>query len=442
MTAFERFAFPAPVRGAYPPVTVSFLVIAHNDAPVLPAVLKSVWREARATGGEVILADDGSTDGSDRICAAFAHSHPGVRYRRQPPLGFAATLDIIAGQARGAWVRLCEGRTPLLPGSTEALLAAATKTGASIALGGAAPYPAGSLMRQISAPGAFSSKVDAGLCRENATKRGTRAFFRLDGGGRSAGDFVRHRIRLYRDATAHLLRLAEFRPATALIRQPLVEAALPPPSRLILRPDIAVLFSAARRASLTRIDAPVCLVPQRRSGRMSAADTLGLQQIIRVVQDHERHLTPRQKRLALFQAARRANNWLNTAGTGGNNVGRRFWLRAAAWFGRLGLLDFAAAMDRIALIHEAELGAVLNLGRWPLDGVEALGTDRGADDAAAGQTPPREGIQPIALALRTPAHMANEAGEWSGKDDGALSPRLPAWASREPSHDGSAVPAG
>jgi hypothetical protein len=408
MTAFERFAFPVAARGEYPPVTVSFLVTAHNDAPVLPAVLKSVWREARATGGEVILADDGSTDGSDRICAAFARSHPGVRYRRQPPLGFAATLDIIAGQARGAWVRLCEGRTPLLPGSTEALLSAAAKTGAGIALGGSAPYPVGSPMPQICAP----------------------------------GDFVHHRIGLYRDATAHLLRLAEFRPATALIRQPLVEAGMPPPSRLILRPDIAVLFSAARRSALARIDAPVCLVPQRRSGRAPAADTLGLQQIIRIVQDHERHLTPRQKRLALFQAARRAKHWLNT-GTGENSVGRRCWLRAAAWFGRLGLLDFASAMDRIALIHEAELGAVFHPGRWPLDGVRALGEDRGADDAQAGQFPPSGTIQPIALALRTPAHMADDDGEWRDGDGDALSPRLPAaWASHGPSHGGSTVPAG
>jgi cellulose synthase/poly-beta-1,6-N-acetylglucosamine synthase-like glycosyltransferase len=79
MTAFERFAFPVAVTGEYPPVTVSFLVIAHNDAPVLAVVLKSVWREARATGGEVILADDGSTDGSDRICAAFARSYSRAR---------------------------------------------------------------------------------------------------------------------------------------------------------------------------------------------------------------------------------------------------------------------------------------------------------------------------------------------------------------------------
>src|SRR5262245_60619007 len=83
------------------PVAVSFLVTSYNKADYLPAVLESVWDEARSVGGEIVLVDDGSTDGSERICATFAEAHPTVHYWRQDNCGIYATMNIIASKARG-----------------------------------------------------------------------------------------------------------------------------------------------------------------------------------------------------------------------------------------------------------------------------------------------------------------------------------------------------
>ena len=55
---------------------VSYLVSSYNKRPWLPAVLASVARERGKTGGEIVLIDDGSADGSADLCAAFAAGTP------------------------------------------------------------------------------------------------------------------------------------------------------------------------------------------------------------------------------------------------------------------------------------------------------------------------------------------------------------------------------
>ncbi len=48
-------------------MAVSYLVSSYNKQPWLPNVLESVAREREATGGEIALVDDGSTDGSAEL---------------------------------------------------------------------------------------------------------------------------------------------------------------------------------------------------------------------------------------------------------------------------------------------------------------------------------------------------------------------------------------
>src|SRR5260221_6646277 len=66
---------------------LSIVIICWNDLKVLPNCLKSIFEETRALDFEVIVADNGSTDGSvDFIRANF----PAVRIvENRENLGFA-----------------------------------------------------------------------------------------------------------------------------------------------------------------------------------------------------------------------------------------------------------------------------------------------------------------------------------------------------------------
>jgi len=45
-------------------VSVSYLVTVYQKAKFLPTVLAAIAEERAGTGGEIIVIDDGSTDGS------------------------------------------------------------------------------------------------------------------------------------------------------------------------------------------------------------------------------------------------------------------------------------------------------------------------------------------------------------------------------------------
>lgn len=115
----------------------SVVIPAYNEAARLPRYLEEivVFFDGRDVSYEVLVADDGSTDGTANVVAAIARLHPAVRLLRSPRnegKGAAVRRGMLS--ARGA-CRLftdADGATPI---SEFKRLEAALATGAEVAIG-------------------------------------------------------------------------------------------------------------------------------------------------------------------------------------------------------------------------------------------------------------------------------------------------------------------
>src|SRR5258708_38068247 len=81
-------------------MSVSFVVTVYNKRPFLPVVLPAVAAECRDVGGEIVIVDDGSTDGSGAFLDEFCAGNPACRLIRQknagPPAAGTAGLRAAA----------------------------------------------------------------------------------------------------------------------------------------------------------------------------------------------------------------------------------------------------------------------------------------------------------------------------------------------------------
>lgn len=80
---------------------VSVVLSVYNDAAFVGEAVRSILAQA-FTGFELIVIDDGSTDGSASIVESFAD--PRIRLFRQPNAGLAASLNRGIAEARGAYI--------------------------------------------------------------------------------------------------------------------------------------------------------------------------------------------------------------------------------------------------------------------------------------------------------------------------------------------------
>ncbi|MGC9293177.1 MAG: glycosyltransferase family 2 protein [Acidobacteriaceae bacterium] len=83
--------------------TVSVIVPTYNRKEYLRPAVESVLSQS-FTDHELIVVDDGSTDGTDAVVARYAAQWPGVRYVRQQNRGVAAARNRGIALARGEFV--------------------------------------------------------------------------------------------------------------------------------------------------------------------------------------------------------------------------------------------------------------------------------------------------------------------------------------------------
>ena len=107
----------------------------YNVEPYLRECLDSVLAQTRPSL-EILIVDDGSTDGSGEICDEYARRDGRVCVFHTENNGLSCARNFALDRARGAYLAFLDSDDRMEPGALETLAAAAARYGADVAAGG------------------------------------------------------------------------------------------------------------------------------------------------------------------------------------------------------------------------------------------------------------------------------------------------------------------
>jgi glycosyltransferase involved in cell wall biosynthesis len=114
-------------------MSISVIMPARNAAPYIGEAIASVLAQGEAVA-ELIVIDDGSTDGTSRIVRRF--NHPAVRLLSNDGRGVSAARNTGARAATGEWLMFLDADDRLRTGAIAALAQAAASEPKAVALYG------------------------------------------------------------------------------------------------------------------------------------------------------------------------------------------------------------------------------------------------------------------------------------------------------------------
>jgi hypothetical protein len=206
-------------------MTVSYCIPLYNKERYLAAVLDAVLAERAETGGDVLIYDDASTDGS----AAIAAGRPVTLIRGGVNRGVLAATSVLIERAQQPYLRLVDADDRIVAGSTAHLLALLQRHDAVFALG-----------------------AD-----------------RTDDTPPPAQDFPAAPAALEARPLRTLLRNVDFNLSAALMPTEAARSVLPLPAGLRLAQDVCVALRLAKRGGFVRSGAVVMLQPSEQTNRLS-----------------------------------------------------------------------------------------------------------------------------------------------------------------------------
>jgi len=109
-------------------VRVSVVMPVHNAGGYLRAAIESVLAQTMPDF-ELVLVDDGSTDGSGAVCDEFASRDRRVRVVRQANAGICRARNVGMEASTGEWLAFCDHDDLYMPQFLELALACAEATG-------------------------------------------------------------------------------------------------------------------------------------------------------------------------------------------------------------------------------------------------------------------------------------------------------------------------
>ena len=108
--------------------TVSFIVPVYNSSRFLPLCIDSILSQT-FSDLEIILIDDGSTDGSAEICDEYSKKDGRVKVIHQANAGVSAARNVGIDTASGKYFILCDSDDMIRPDLAEETLRIAEKGG-------------------------------------------------------------------------------------------------------------------------------------------------------------------------------------------------------------------------------------------------------------------------------------------------------------------------
>ncbi len=127
----------ARLPGSDPGFTLSVVVPAWNEAERIPECIRRIVDSLSPLDPEVIVVDDGSTDGTADVCRAWirAHPSPDVRVIVAPHRGKGAAVCAGARASRGDVVAFIDADLDVAPEEIARLLRARDQQGLDIVVG-------------------------------------------------------------------------------------------------------------------------------------------------------------------------------------------------------------------------------------------------------------------------------------------------------------------
>lgn len=116
--------------------SLSVILPVYNAAKYLTGMLDSLAMQTAKSEIQIILVDDGSTDGSAEICDEFASSHTDTVVIHRKNGGVSAARNAGIKEATGEYIGFVDADDTLAPDYFEKLLSAAKTNGCDMAMSG------------------------------------------------------------------------------------------------------------------------------------------------------------------------------------------------------------------------------------------------------------------------------------------------------------------
>lgn len=126
-----------------PRTAVSFVLTVYNKRRYLADVLTSVAAQEGGFDREVIIVDDGSTDGSRELLESLGPRLPGFRLIIEPNQGPSIATNRGLAAAAMPLVKLLDGDDLLAPDATQHLIDCMQQLGVEVMIGAGQPYRSG-----------------------------------------------------------------------------------------------------------------------------------------------------------------------------------------------------------------------------------------------------------------------------------------------------------
>jgi glycosyltransferase involved in cell wall biosynthesis len=110
-----------------PPALVSVVIPSLNSAATLAEQLDALAAQSYAGSWEVVLLDNGSTDGSDALALSWADRLPALRVWRVADRGISHVRNAARHAAKGDLLAFCDADDIVVPGWLEALVEASLR---------------------------------------------------------------------------------------------------------------------------------------------------------------------------------------------------------------------------------------------------------------------------------------------------------------------------